>query len=288
VFVDESVKDASSSAQDASPLQAQRAWLQLAEENVVERLQKAGLLAPPGDVDKVLETVINNLIVTNNIDLQRPVHARVLLTTPLESFSVGNTIIVSRSLIDVLPNEPSLALVLSHELAHIVLGHNIGSKFAFSDRMLFSDESTYQNLGFRHSADEEAAADTKATELLKNSPYNQKLDTAGLFLREIAERAPALRALLTPHLGNSFTDNKGRVSRSLTIMNMSPALDFNKLDQIPALPLGGRVRLDAWDDHVELLKTTPVSIVSPRDKMPFEVTPFFPHLTRRDASANTK
>jgi hypothetical protein len=288
VIVDSTVKDASPSEQDASPLQAQRNWLQLAEENVVERLQKAGLLAPPGDVDKVLETVINNLIVTNNIDLQRPVHARVMLTTPLESFSVGNTIIVSRSLVDVLPNEASLAMVLAHELAHIVLGHNIGSKYAFSDRMLFSDESTYHNLGFRHSPDEEAAADNKAAELLKNSPYNQKLDTAGLFLREIAERGPALRALLTPHLGNSFTDAKGRLTRSVTIMNMSPALDFNKLDQIPALPLGGRVRLDAWDDHVELLKTTPVSIVSPRDKMPLEVTPFFPHLTRHDANMNAK
>ena len=57
---------------------------------------------------------------------------------------MGNTIIISRGLIDTLPDEASLAMVLSHELAHIVLGHNLGSKFAFDDRMLFSDESTYQ------------------------------------------------------------------------------------------------------------------------------------------------
>jgi hypothetical protein len=71
-------------------------------------------------------------------------------------------------------------------------------------------------------------------------------------------------------------------------MNMAPALDFNKLDQIPALPLGGRVKVDAWDDHVELLKTKPVPILSPRDKMPLEVTPFFPHLIRRDVNVNAK
>ena len=61
---------------------------------------------------------------------------------------MGNTIVVSRGLIDVLPDEGSLAMVLSHELAHIVLGHNLGSKYAFNDRMLFSDEATYQNFGF--------------------------------------------------------------------------------------------------------------------------------------------
>jgi predicted Zn-dependent protease len=62
----------------------------------------------------------------------------------------------------VLPDEASLAMVLSHELAHIVLGHNLGSKYAFDDRMLFSDEATYKNLGFRHSPEEEEAADKKS------------------------------------------------------------------------------------------------------------------------------
>lgn len=280
VLVDSSVKDDSPTAQDASPLQAERQWLQQAEDNVVERLQNAGLLAPEGEVDKILMTVVNNLEITNNIELARPVHTRVMLTSPLETFSVGNTIIVSRGLIDVLPDEASLAMVLSHELAHIVLGHNLGSKFAFTDRMLFSDESTYQNFGFRHVPEEEAAADKKAVEMLKNSPYSQKLDTAGLFLKELSARGPALSALSTAHLGNSFVDNKGGIERMAALMNSGPALDATKLDQISALPLGGRVKLNPWDDHVELIKTPPVAITSARDKMPFEVTPFFPRLTR--------
>jgi len=286
VLLDSSVKDESPTAQDASPLQAQRAWQQQAEDNVIERLQNAGLLAPPGEVDKILLTVVTNLEVTNNIDLPRPVRARVMLTSPLESFSVGNTIVVSRGLIDVLPDEASLAMVLSHELAHIVLGHNLGSRYAFNDRMLFSDESTYQNLGFRHIPEEEVAADKKAIDLLKNSPYAQKLDSAGLFLRELSERGPALSALLTPHLGNSLTDSKGGIERMAALMTSAPALDPNKLDQIPALPLGGRVKVNAWDDHVELIKTSPVAITSARDKMPFEVTPFFPRLTRYGSGAN--
>jgi hypothetical protein len=282
----DSVKDETPSNTDASPLEAQREWQQQAEDNVVERLQESGLVAPEGEVDKVLLTVVNNLIVTNNIDLPRPVRTRVMITSPLETFSVGNTIVVSRGLIDVLPDEASLAMVLSHELAHIVLGHNLGSKFAFNDRMLFSDESTYSNFGFRHNPDEETAADAKAMELLKNSPYAQKLDVPSLFLKELTERAPTLSALLTAHLGNSFTNDKGQLVRLSALATTGPALDANKLDQIAALPLGGRVKLNAWTDRVELTKSAPVAITSARDKMPFEVTPFFPRLSRLNSDAN--
>jgi hypothetical protein len=283
----DSVKDETPSNADASPLEAQRQWQQQAEDNVVERLQESGLVAPEGEVDKVLQTVVNNLIVTNNIELPRPVRTRVMLTSPLETFSVGNTIVVSRGLVDVLPDEASLAMVLSHELAHIVLGHNLGSKFAFNDRMLFTDESTYQNFGFRHNPEEETAADTKAMDLLKNSPYAQKLDVPSLFLKELVVRAPELSALLTAHLGNSFTDGKGQLTRLTALTTSGPALDPNKLDQIAALPMGGRVKLNAWTNRVELAKTAPVAITSARDKMPFEVTPFFPRLSRLGSDANS-
>jgi Peptidase family M48 len=281
----DSVKDETPSTADASPLEAQRQWQQQAEDNVVERLTESGLVAPEGEVDKVLQTVVNNLIVTNNIELPRPVRTRVMLTSPLETFSVGNTIVVSRGLVDVLPDEASLAMVLSHELAHIVLGHNLGSKFAFNDRMLFTDESTYSNFGFRHNPDEETAADTKAMEILKNSPYAQKLDVPSLFLKELVVRAPELSALLTAHLGNSFTNEKGDLVRLTALSAMGPALDPNKLDQIAALPMGGRVKLNAWTNRVELAKTAPVAITSARDKMPFEVTPFFPRLSRLTGDA---
>jgi hypothetical protein len=280
----DSVTDETPANQDASPLQAERVWQQQAEDNVVERLVGGGLLAPDGDVDRILQTVVNNLEVTNNIDLPRPVRTRVLLTSPLETFSVGNTIVISRGLVDVLPDEASLAAVLAHELAHIVLGHNLGSKYAFNDRMLFSDDATYQNLGFRHIPEEEEAADKKAVELLKNSPYAQKLDNVGLFLKALQARAPALSALLTTHLGNPLASN-GTVTRLAALASQGPALDNAKIDQIAALPLGGRVKVNPWDDKAEMVKTAPVAITSARDKMPFEVTPFFPRLSRYGASA---
>src|SRR6202011_259585 len=64
----QSVKDQSDVAADATPVVAERMWEHQAEDNAVDRLQKIGLLAPSGEVDKVLVTVVNNLLVTNNID----------------------------------------------------------------------------------------------------------------------------------------------------------------------------------------------------------------------------
>jgi hypothetical protein len=110
----QTVRDQSESAQDATPIEAERAWERQAEENAVEHLQKVGLLAPPGQVDNVLQTVVNNLEVTNNLINVPDVRCRVLLTEPFESFTIGRTIVVSRGLLDVLPDEASLATVLAY------------------------------------------------------------------------------------------------------------------------------------------------------------------------------
>jgi len=99
------VNDQSEAANDYSPFQAERSWDRQAEDNVTERLERQGLIAPRGEVDKVLETVVNNLEVTNNLDVQPEVRCRVLMTSTLESFTMGHTIVVSRGLIDVLPDE---------------------------------------------------------------------------------------------------------------------------------------------------------------------------------------
>ena len=77
------------------------------------------------------------------------------------------------------------------------------------------------------------------------------------------------------------------MTRLAQLATSAPALDWNKLDQIAALPLGGRVKLNPWDDKVEIVKSQPVAITSARDKMPFEVTPFYPRLTRYSTASAT-
>src|SRR6267378_3430855 len=150
--------------------------------NLGDRLERIGLIAPRGEVDKVLETVINNLEVTNNLDIQPEVRCRVMTTTTLESYTVGHTIVLSRGLIDVLPDEASLATMLAHELGHVVLGHRLDSSYAFFDQLLIDDKETFRHFGFQRTADEENSAGVKAMQLLNNSPYKNQLGNAGLFL----------------------------------------------------------------------------------------------------------
>ncbi len=282
----QSVQDQSQKAQDASPIEAQRQWERQAEINVIDRLQQIGLLAPEGEIDKVLQTVVNNMMVTNNLDIQPEVKCRVLLTTPLESFTIGHTIVVSRGMIDVLPDEAALAMILTHELAHIVLGHHLNTKLAFNDRMFFPDERTFERMDFARDKGEEEAADKKAIELLNNSPYKDKLSNAGLFLKAVQARAPALKNLIRGHLGDSLLN--GDATRMSSLMTASPQFDPKKADQVAALPLGGRVKVDPWNNQLELIKTKPVAITTAAEKMPFEVTPFFPFLTRFGSAAPEK
>ena len=272
-------QDHSQTAEEYSPLQSQRMFEGEAEENVIERLERAGLVAPKGEVDKVLNTVVNNLEVTNNLDIEPEVQCRVLLTSPLESFTVGHTIVLSRGLIDTLPDEASLAAVLARELAHIALGHRLDTKYAFSDRMLFSDAETMRKMRLRRDTPEDEAADAKAIELLKKSPYAAKVGNAGLFLRQLQVRAGALPNLTTPRLGNSLI--RGNTVAMEALEASAPQLQMERTEQVAALPLGARVKLDPWSSSVEMVKAKPVPLLSAREKMPFEVTPLRPYLKRQ-------
>ncbi len=279
---DSGVNDQAAS-HDVSPLESQRSWESQAEENITARLEKGGLLAPPGPVDDVLNTVVNNLIVSAGLNIEA--HCRVLLTTPIETFSIGHTIVISRGLIDVLPDEASLALVLADELSHIALGHRTQTQFAFHNQTMLSDAELLQKFHFDRSPQELDEAGRKTIEIMKASPY-QKTANAGLFLKALAARAPALPRLLAANLGNQMA-NPEALARLEQFAQSAPALEEGKIEQIAALPLGSRVKLNPWNNHIELVKTRPLALLSSREKMPFEVTPFALYLVRIDAASPT-
>jgi hypothetical protein len=266
------VIDQSKTANDLSPVQEQRAWDQQADDNVIDKLERAGLVAPRGEIDKILQTVVNNIEVTNNLDIQPEIQCRVLMTSTIESFSMGHTIVLSRGLIDVLPDEASLAAMLAKEMGYLLTTHKqADTRLAFYDRLQFDEKNMFQHFDFERKPEEDAAASAKASELLKNSPYKDQLGTAEMFMAELLGRVRQIPNLISPRVGDAG------------LLKLSVAAKTGEVESarhIVALPLGGRVKLDPWDDSLVLLKAQAVGSVADREKMPFEVTPFMIYLTR--------
>jgi Peptidase family M48 len=278
------INDQAQKGNGYSPLQARRAWGRLAEDNVAAKMQAIGLLAPYGDVDRVLETVVNNLEVTNELDIQPEVRCRVLMTSTLESFTIGHTIVVSRGLIDVLPDEASLAAVLAHELAHVTLGHRMDTQFAFFNRTRFDEKETFHHFGFARSPEEEEAANKKRIELLKKSPYLDQTGTAQAFFGALQRRAKEIPNLISPHLGDHVPQNwtvAAAVATAATQVSDKPGSPI-----FAALPLGGRIKVEPWNDQLTLLKPQAEGgTIAEYEKMPFEVGPFLVYLTRQENAA---
>jgi hypothetical protein len=285
VKVDDAV-DRSDDSQDVGPLQATRAWITQAENNVIDRLVEAGLVAPAnasGYETTVLDQIVINLAVPNNLAFTDPVHCRVLLSTTVEATTVGNTILISKGLIDTLPNEEAIASVVAMELAHIAMGHHIDTRYAFNDRLLFPDESTFQRINMYHSDSDNADAAKKAQEYLQASMYKDKLPSAGLYWAQLADRARVMKALNTPKLGDSLLKADGTPWMA-ELAHSAPKLNWDDLTQTAALPLGSWLKTDPWDDKVHMLNAKRYAPMNARDKMPLEVTPIFFKLQRYDAS----
>ncbi|SRR5579875_636284 len=269
----DAIQDQNTGAQDRSPVEAERQWQQHAEQNVLDRLERDGLLSPPSPVDKVLDTVVNNIEVTNNLDIEPEVHCRVLLTSTLESFTIGHTIVISRGLVDVLPDEASLATVLAQDLADIMITRPSTDQYGFNDVTDVSSLEVLRDFTFRDTPGDVAAAGQKAVQLLKNSPYKDKLAGAALFLKQLSAEQKALPALIDARIGNG-------VYLDPALLSTGPELKPGNVDQISALPLGARIKLNPWSDRVEMLNAKAVPLYSAREKMPFEITPFYPFLSR--------
>jgi hypothetical protein len=276
--------DVSNDAQDVSPLGAQRAWVQQAEDNVLERLFQAGLLDAPSEFDKTLEALAGNILAYNNITLARPIRCRTLLTEPLESIAIGNTIVISKSLLDTTAVVTSdgaqqmgnLNAILAFQLAHIILAHRLDTKYAFNDRLLFPTDSVFNRIPMHHTDADNAAAAKKAMELLSAKELVDGQQYFGLYLQQLQERVKALKALNEPMIGDGLVKSDTDPTFWLAaMMAKGPKLDMKNLKQQAAMPLASFLRFDPWTDQVIPMHSAFEPLLSPADKMPFEVEPVY-------------
>ncbi len=276
--------DVSNDAQDVSPLGAQREWIKEAEDNVIERLFQAGLLAAPSEFDKTLSDLANNILIYNGIQLSRPIRVRTLLTEPLESMAIGNTIVLSKSLIDTTAvvtqdgaqQMGNLNAVLAFQLGHVVLGHRLDTRYAFSDSLLFPSTSVFSKIPMHHTDADNTAAAKKAIELLSAKELVDGQQYFGLYLQQLRQREKPLRALTEPMIGDGLMkDDKEHSFWMQALVNKGGKLDQANLKQQAAVPLSSFLRYNPWTDQVTPMHAAFEPLLLPADKMPFEVEPIY-------------
>ncbi len=276
--------DVSNDATDVGPLGAQRAWVQQAEDNVISRLFQAGLLDAPSEFDKTLEALAGNILAYNNITLSRPIRCRTLLTEPLESIAIGNTIVISKGLLDttaVISQDGSqqmgnLNAILAFQIAHIILAHRLDTKYAFNDRLLFPSSSVFNRIPMHHTDGDNAEAAKKAIELLGVKELEGGQQYFGLYLQQLQARVKSLQALNEPVIGDGLVKSDNDPTFWLAaLMPKGPKLDMKDLKQQAAMPLSNFLRRDPWTDQVVVMHSSYEPLLAASDKMPFEVTPVY-------------
>jgi hypothetical protein len=162
-----------------------------AEDNVADRLQRLGLIAPKGEVTRPSKPWLT-------------ISRSPIISTSSQKFVAGMTTTTSNHLrsahhraqprlIEIWPKQASLATVLAHELSLVVLGHRMDSQYAFFDQLLVEDKDSFRHFGFARTPDEETAANAKAVELIANALKNPQLakawqmSNAALFLQALQD-----------------------------------------------------------------------------------------------------
>jgi len=223
-------------------------------------------------------------VIENKIDTSAPLKCRILLTEPLESLAIGNTILLSKGLVDTLavqttdPAAPlaNLATFISFEVAHVILGHKLDTKYAFNDRLLFPDESAFQRIPMHHTDIDNEAAAKKALDLLNGSEFKDKLNYPGLYLEQLAARVKQMPHLTEAIIGDPLVKNEKDYQFWMSaLLSKGGKLDMNDLTQNAAMPLSSFLKFDPWTDQVNQIHARYEPLLSARDKMPFEVTPVY-------------
>jgi hypothetical protein len=170
----------------------------------------------------------------------------------------------------------NLNAILAFQLAHIILGHRLDTKYAFNDRLLFPSTSVFERIPMHHTAADNAEAAKKAMELLSVKELADGQQYFGLYLEQLQQRVKALPALNQPVIGDALI--KSDTDQTFWMQAMVPKgikLDMKDLKQQAAMPLASFLRFDPWTDQLIQMHPSFEPILSDRDKMPFEVEPVY-------------
>lgn len=209
-------------------------------------LEKDGLVGPPGSVEQSLEDILNKTL--HGAHLSAPdLHCRILLTTPIELFHLGNTILVSRGLLEAVPSATALTSLLVHELGHVLKDPPESNPFKYGSSLFeYGRAPNFAGLGLELTEEQERDAARMACVLLQGSPQETDSGDAAEFARQLAAMSSQVPNLGRARFGIGLVKNQ-RVIHDLSACSASigsPSHPPNPLE------VRGRYMLDAYSGRL--------------------------------------
>jgi len=284
VSIDNAV-DRSDNNEVVDPLVAWREWGKLSSSNVLDRLEQSGLLAPASSFNTILDQIATNIIVPNDLQFSEDVHCRILLTETVEATTVGNTLLLSRGMIETMPNEETIASAIAFELSHLVLrGTANDSRYSFADNTMIRDKDLMHKFRFSHNDEQNTKAAELAVKLLRKSMYGEKLNNIALYYHQMERSSEHLREIYNPQFGDSMLSDAGRPWILPQLQKLPQKMDQKIILQASALPFGSNLIFDVWSDQINLNVAPRPTPQNANERHPFEVMPVYFRLKQSQSS----
>lgn len=232
------------------------------EDASITRLQLIGLLAAPAALDLTLDAIMEKIQTANHLHFLPSARCRELLTSRLEFFTLGHTIVVSRGLIDVSNDEATLAAVIALGLARMEL---TSPEYPSAHQLNSDPQNALSVLDFGTPVNSKKKIQELAAEYLLLSPYKDSMSLIHEFFKELAKSSAHLPQLVSANLGDKLLPE--------TVYSWSETQSASGDLQQKAFPLGIKTRIDPWTDRIVSIGG-PLLQQTAKNDAPFEVTPF--------------
>jgi hypothetical protein len=210
--------------------------------DAIGRLEKDKLLANPGLAEQQLNGIVRQILAASNVSMP-DIECRILLTTPIEIFSINHTIVLSRGLLNILPDQEVIAVLLAHEIGDMMIGAYGARPKAF-DESFFDEVGTrgFQGLGILRSPQKDAEAWKVGLTLASTAGYSKGVEHASLLFGALAVHSPQIPNLVRPRFGLGLLNMQDVGLSSRTVQPPTSG--------VPPLLLRGEYVVDSWRDAV--------------------------------------
>ena len=205
---------------------------------VLEQLERDGVLAKVGPEEQNLNAIV--LQIKEAASIRETIQCRILVTTPVEMFPVGSTIVVSRGLLNLVPNKSVLAVFLARSMAAImqadprpVLPHSMFE---------FAKTRDFPGLGITTTPTRDAAIEKQALLLLQGSGFESGIRETVEFLGGLQKGSKRFHNLLQPRFGlGIIPSGKGFAELTPAMLNLH-ALNDIRLKETFRVATDGTIR----------------------------------------------